>query len=98
MHQVILGSNQIQNGEPEEEYAQEVPGVVCFQPEDVQQEVRIQFDSKAGKIQSFKLSKKKQIEINQNKKNKMMSSVAIIGKHKKLPWHLKPRVCHERIT
>jgi len=54
------------NGEPEEGYAQEVHGVVCFQPEDVPQEVRIQFGSKAEKMQSFKLSKKKLIETNQN--------------------------------
>lgn len=39
----------MKNGEPEAGYAQEVHGAVCFQPEDVQQEVRIQFDSKPGK-------------------------------------------------
>ena len=48
----------MQNGEPEGVYAQGVHEVVCFQPEDVQQEVRKQFGSKPGKIRSFKLSKK----------------------------------------
>lgn len=47
----------MQNAEPEVGYAQEVHEVVCFQPEDVLQEVRIQFGSKPGKIQPFELSK-----------------------------------------
>jgi len=53
-----MTGKQIKNGEPEGVYAQEVPGVVCFQLEDVQQEVQTQFGSKAGKIKSSKLGKR----------------------------------------
>ena len=43
----------MQNGEPEGVCAQEAREVVCFQLEDAQQEVHIQFGSKPGKVLSF---------------------------------------------
>lgn len=68
----------IKNGEPEGVYAQVVPGVVCFQLEDVQQEVQTRFDSKSGKIQSFKLSKRNKWKPTKQKIN--VSFAGITGK------------------
>ena len=67
---------------PEEVYAQEVHEVVCFQLEDVQQEVHIQFDSKSGGNPIIQIKYKPTKESN-TKANKPW----IIGKQEKLLLH-----------
>lgn len=62
-------------------YAQEVHEAVCFRPEDVQQEVQLQFGSEPAKTQSFKLGKDTLRLIKTNRD--VMDTTNIIGKQGK---------------
>jgi len=91
-----MTGEQIKNGEPEGVYAQVVPGVVCFQLEDVQQEVQTRFGSKSGKIQPFKLGKR-----NKWKPTKQKLKHLFCWNHRQIEkalWHFDSHVWHERNT